>query len=386
MTLRGLANGKKRLVWPASLLPSLVCVALGASVGLSANSEVSDSRVVYALYWSQTAPFANWLATARLDGSDMRFLTARPHGGYRRYEDDMALSPDGSQVAFVRNTDGGNALFVISIESGAIRRLVGAAQVGRELAGPRWSPDGQTIAFAGHDCTHSPRLFTIGADGSQPRRLQAIPAASRLVWIEPQGWSPDGRKLLYDASRWYDDCGRFSQFDSDSLYVINADGSDPMRLPGVRSGWGVDSAAWSPTGLNVVMTTFSETDDYESNPKNCSLSLIALDSDAVRTLTRSCAVLGFVWDPSGSSVIIGTLSTIGRVDVQTGRRSIILRTRPSECCWISADGQLVAFALQSGSPRAIWSTVLAVNSDGVVVARLRSPKRTRIVSLDIRLG
>lgn len=323
--------------------------------------------------------YATWLGTARLGGSDRRSFTTRPHGSYERYDSDIALSPDGSQVAFVRETEGGNALFVLSTDGGAIRRLVGAAQIGRSVVGPIWSPDGTTIAFAGGDCTYSPRLYTISADGTQLRRLPPLPVAHNLRWIEPYGWSPDGSELLYDVQDWIDDCFKASEFDRADLYTVSADGTSPSRLPGVRFGPYLVNAAWSPSGSSIVTTT------YDPNSQTCSLVMIAPGSSSLRTLARGCGGRGgFVWDPSGNSVIVARDSSIDRIDVRTGQRSIIMHTHPYHCCWISTDGQLIAFAPSRGD--VIGNAVVAVTPGGVAVARLTSPRGTLINSLDVDLG
>src|SRR5258708_3764252 len=56
-------------------------------------------------------------------------------------------APDGRQLAFVRSTDRGAGLFSHSLEDGSDTELVAPGQF-LALAYPRFSPDGQALAFA----------------------------------------------------------------------------------------------------------------------------------------------------------------------------------------------------------------------------------------------
>jgi Tol biopolymer transport system component len=58
------------------------------------------------------------------------------------------VSPDGSQIVFVRSAPAGDGLFVQPLSGGAERRIL---PDDRQMAitTPRFSPDGTTIAFAG---------------------------------------------------------------------------------------------------------------------------------------------------------------------------------------------------------------------------------------------
>ena len=56
-------------------------------------------------------------------------------------------TPDGAQFAFVRSTARGAAIFVHSVPDGSDEQLVAPGQF-LALAYPRFSPDGQTVAFA----------------------------------------------------------------------------------------------------------------------------------------------------------------------------------------------------------------------------------------------
>jgi Tol biopolymer transport system component len=93
------------------------------------------------------------------------------------------VSPDGSQLAFVR-TEGNVTHIYVAPLAGGVPRLLTASRATL----PRWSPDGKRIAFSPARTVRA-GVFIIGADGSGERRL--TDTGSWAVW-----W-PDGRRLAY---------------------------------------------------------------------------------------------------------------------------------------------------------------------------------------------
>ncbi len=87
------------------------------------------------------------------------------------------------------------------------------------------SPDGSTIAFS-YAITGKPQLWTISANGGQPQQLTYGNGATFFKW------SPDGKTILYGA----DNDGN----EQESYYAISADGSsEQLILPAVKGGFRV---------------------------------------------------------------------------------------------------------------------------------------------------
>src|SRR5262249_19507284 len=78
--------------------------------GRGQPGSAADGVVVMSVGRAGSSSFRAGLWTSKLDGSNPRELTGVPLRG-ERFDRDVALSPDGSQVAFVRDGSGGNALF-----------------------------------------------------------------------------------------------------------------------------------------------------------------------------------------------------------------------------------------------------------------------------------
>jgi tricorn protease len=129
----------------------------------------------------------------------------------------------------------GNDVRVVPKEGGTAHKLSSPAG---EEAYPRFSPDGQTIAFTGHYDGNAD-LYTIPVMGGTPTRVTHHPEFDRMV-----DWYPDGDRLLY-ASEMTMGRERGAQF-----HRVDADGGLPAALPMARAAYG----DLSPSGDTLVFT------------------------------------------------------------------------------------------------------------------------------------
>jgi Tol biopolymer transport system component/DNA-binding winged helix-turn-helix (wHTH) protein len=136
-----------------------------------------------------------------VDGSD-RTVSDFPDAGYG-----MDWSADGRYFAAVRlrHPNGGDeqvaaGLFLVPADGGEARQLTWPAPFELQAI-PRFSPDGQTLAFAscrGYEC----EVWVVGITddgraGTRPRRL-----TSQAAWgIWNITWSRDGAFIIYDVSQ-----------------------------------------------------------------------------------------------------------------------------------------------------------------------------------------
>lgn len=106
------------------------------------------------------------------------------YGGYG--DTQPTLSPDGTTLVFRRTSPAGSQLAVFTIATGELRLL------GVDGTWPRWSPDGQTIAYGLQSA-----LFVVRSDGSGRRQVSL---ADRR-YAGGVDWSPDGKWLIARAER-----------------------------------------------------------------------------------------------------------------------------------------------------------------------------------------
>lgn len=144
-----------------------------------------------------------------LEGGEPRQLT---DGDYDDADPDF--SPDGGEVAFVsdrsatRSDEVHRDVWVTPVAGG--RRARRLTRGRGTAASPRWSPDGSTIVYIGHehdrgDSAHNTHLLVVAS--SKPRAPQSLSAPlDRTVWGlmgapgATHAWSEDGTAVLFVAA------------------------------------------------------------------------------------------------------------------------------------------------------------------------------------------
>jgi Tol biopolymer transport system component len=218
-------------------------------------------------------------------------------------EFDGDLSPDGRQVAFRANPDPASDhadLWTVGIDGGAARNLTGHPSL--DNWSPAWSPDGTRIAFASTRAGGTLCVWTMAADGGDPRRVTRGHG-------EYPDWSPDGREIVYAAPP-----GGRGQYD---LWRIAADGNgEPIRI---TTSPATDFApAWSPDGRWIA---------YQADTgSRWELWIIRPDgSDAHRVSPAGADGVWAAWTPAGLLAWSGPAG-ISVLDVDDGRTATIRMT------------------------------------------------------------
>jgi Tol biopolymer transport system component len=154
---------------------------------------------------------------------------------------------------------------------------------------PVFSPDGTRLAFwsrtnvpaeSAFDVTFS--LFVANADGSDPHRI----AASQRFWTDPAeaaSWSPDSAQLTFGAS--------VRSGDPDQIWVVATDGSPSVPITSKLAYR--NRPAWSPSGEWIAFNELSG-----SVGDTHSIVLIRPDGMATRILHRQ-PVEGSLNDETG---------------------------------------------------------------------------------------
>lgn len=188
---------------------------------------------------------------------------------------EFRVSPDGGRVVFVlTRTDAEkdrtvSNLWLVETAGGTPRQLTAASA---NDTAPRWSPDGQTVAFVS-DREERKELWLIAADGGEARRLTR--GASD---VSQPAWSPDGQHLVYVAKTdkpANDDATHAAKEGSDvrvitqlgyktdgegfwdgrykHLFTVPVDGGTPTQL--TDGPWDDTQPAWSPDGGTIAFVS-----------------------------------------------------------------------------------------------------------------------------------
>lgn len=137
----------------------------------------------------------------------------------------------------------GGDLYKVSLEGGQAQRLT--SHIGYEMF-PRFSPDGQSIAFTAQYDGNT-EVYLMPAEGGQPVRLTYTATNSRDDLGDRMGpnnvtmaWTPDGKHILYR--------NRISDGFDGRLWAVSKDGGMPEALPLPEGGF----CCYSPDGKKLA--------------------------------------------------------------------------------------------------------------------------------------
>lgn len=165
------------------------------------------------------------------NGTNQRPLTRRD--GSPIEGDNPAWSPDGQRIAFHAFRDGGEQIFVLDLGSGEVQQLT---RLPNNNVSPTWSPDGSRLAFQS-DRAGSQQIFIMEADGRNQRQLTAGPTHHHFP-----AWSPDGRAVAFAAF----ESGTYK------LYTMSPEGENRRKLTDGGGASGDQNPSWSPDGKHII--------------------------------------------------------------------------------------------------------------------------------------
>jgi TolB protein len=143
----------------------------------------SDGRLAYVTYKGGAPEI--W-GQRRKDGPHEKIYPPSGAGGMIS---SPMWSPDGKRLAFVQGDRRGNSdIMTLDLGSGRARRLTDGHGINTE---PTWNPNGNQIAFTS-DREGGPQVFLMQDDGSNLRRL-----TGEGSYNASPAWSPNGAMVAY---------------------------------------------------------------------------------------------------------------------------------------------------------------------------------------------
>lgn len=129
------------------------------------------------------------------------------------------FSPDGKQIAYCTSVENSHHIYKMDVDGKNNRLIISNA------SSPKWSLQGDKIAYSSSGQEGSSQIFVANADGSNQTQLTFTISPVRYPGWAPDGnndpqWTPDGKKIVYVS--WEN--GR------PEIFIMNVDGSEQTRL------------------------------------------------------------------------------------------------------------------------------------------------------------
>ena len=240
---------------------------------------------------------------------------------------DPQISPDGRSIVFVvsrpnlEQDRSDRELVLIDIATGAQQVLTYER---KEVGSPRWSPNGDRLAFVAADGTGKdakPQMFLLSMGGGEARKI-----TDALNGIEQLAWRPDGKEIAYVTSdepenkkeieKHHD---AFEAGDNDFLateaalpshiWILPAEGGKARRL--TSGTWSLPKSAppsspaspisWSPDGKWLLLTR--QEYPHQGDADLTTLQMLNVETGEIRKLTKHDKFESFgLFSPDGSHV------------------------------------------------------------------------------------
>lgn len=183
-----------------------------------------------------------------------------------RMAQEPAFSPDGRHLAYTVHQDGFSQVAVLDLAAGKTRTI---SRPDRHEGSPAWAPGGSRLAVVVSDAPGAgSRIELVGLDGESVRTL-----VDHEGWNTAPDFSPDGRTLVFMSSR----------DGNPELYSVSVDGGSPRRLtddPGYET-----EPAFSPDGRRIAFWT--------TRRGTAELFVMAADGSGARPVSRREEALAY---------------------------------------------------------------------------------------------
>lgn len=239
-----------------------------------------------------------------------------------RIQNNPAVSPDGSKIAFESDRTGSHEVWISDSDGHNIQQITHFDAL---TGTPSWSPDSKLLAFDSR-VEGEANLYVYNTAGGDLRKISASTRANSLP-----SWSKDGRFLFYASGN---DGG------TPSVWRVPVEGGTATKI--TADG---DLPVISPDGTHLFFRRLG--------PSSVHIMSARLDGSDLQTIdVLPVADSSVAWWPSGDGLYIisapAASSQIEYLDIATGKRRLVYTLPKHALDWIgglavSSDGKWLLF-------------------------------------------
>lgn len=193
-------------------------------------------------------------------------------------------SPDGETIAYVSDGD----VHLMNADGNSSRQMT---DLGDVIWYPVWSPESNEIAFVTGQHEETWSIYVVSIENARVRQLIEQSASWSAIHNDSTPvWSPDGQFLLFELFHESEDIR--------GVYVIDVDTKESHRI--LEGYPPAGNASWSPDGELIVYNSYGAQDEY-------GIFVSDLEGNKRRRISGCPECLGRpMWSPDGEIVVISS--------------------------------------------------------------------------------
>jgi len=181
---------------------------------------------------------------------------------------------------------------------------------------PRWSPNGEWLAFTSKRETKSPQIWLLPTHGGEARQVTNLengasslswaPDSRRLVFtsgVDPEGYDPDHDVKVITSARYKFDGKGFLDGKLTHIFTIDALAEDAEPVQLTTGEFEHESPAWSPNGKEIAFIA-NRDPGWEMSRNGDVWTVPATGGEPRRLTNGKGSYQSLAWSPDGTKLAV----------------------------------------------------------------------------------